>query len=285
MPSAEPSATTASARRNPASGDSAAPPRWIIQPARISESSRKSSLSAGRFPLSRSTDSTSSIQLPATDPSGCPISVISATVRVPAASAVATISAARYSASSRLRRKAPDPVFTSSTSASRPAASFLLKIEAQINPGLSTVPVRSRSAYSTRSAGTRAGVWLTIEAPHFRKTASNSSSVRAVRYPGIASSLSSVPPVCPSARPLIIGTATPQAAAIGATRKLVLSPTPPVECLSTATFPKREGSNFTPESRIATVRARISSSSNPFSHAAINHAESCSAGILSFAAP
>src|SRR5438445_173642 len=33
-----------------------------------------------------------------------------------------------------------------------------------------------------------------------------------VRKPGIASSLSSVPPVCPSPRPDIIGTATPQAA-------------------------------------------------------------------------
>ena len=74
------------------------------------------------------------------------MSVSSATVRVPAASAVATISAARYSASSSLRRKAPEPVFTSSTSASSPAASFLLKIDAQISPGLSTVAVRSRSA-------------------------------------------------------------------------------------------------------------------------------------------
>src|ERR1039457_3114868 len=49
------------------------------------------------------------------------------------------------------------------------------------------------------------------------------------------SSLSSVPPLCPSARPDIIGTTTPAAAARGATMKLVLSPTPPVECLSTFT--------------------------------------------------
>ena len=74
------------------------------------------------------------------------MSVIRATVRVPAASAVATMSAARNSASARLRRNAPEPVFTSSTSAFNPAASFLLKIDAQIRPGLSTVPVRSRRA-------------------------------------------------------------------------------------------------------------------------------------------
>ncbi len=41
---------------------------------------------------------------------------------------------------------APEPVFTSSTSASIPSASFLLMIEAQISAGLSTVPVTSRSA-------------------------------------------------------------------------------------------------------------------------------------------
>ena len=53
------------------------------------------------------------------------MSVSSATVRVPAASAVATISAARYWASSRLRRNAPEPVFTSRTSACEPRGEFL----------------------------------------------------------------------------------------------------------------------------------------------------------------
>ncbi len=46
------------------------------------------------------------------------------------------------------------------------------------------------------------------------------------------SSLSSVPPVWPSPRPDIIGTATPQLATIGASSSETLSPTPPVECLS-----------------------------------------------------
>ena len=51
------------------------------------------------------------------------------------------------------------------------------------------------------------------------------------------SSLSSVPPVWPSPRPLIFPTGTPQAATIGPTAIVVLSPTPPVECLSTTLRP------------------------------------------------
>ena len=50
-----------------------------------------------------------------------------------------------YTSWSYWRKKAPEPVFTSSTSASSPAASFLLRMEAPISPGLSTVPVRSRN--------------------------------------------------------------------------------------------------------------------------------------------
>ena len=50
------------------------------------------------------------------------------------------------------------------------------------------------------------------------------------------SNLSAVPPVSPNPLPLILGTHTPAAAAIGATIKVILSPTPPVECLSTIGF-------------------------------------------------
>ena len=63
----------------------------------------------------------------------------------------------------------------------------------------------------------------------------SSSSDSAVRKPGIDSSLSSVPPVCPSPRPDIIGTYAPHAAASGASTIDSLSPTPPVLCLSTGT--------------------------------------------------
>ena len=51
----------------------------------------------------------------------------------------------------------------------------------------------------------------------------------------MASNLSVVPPVWPKPRPLILATGTPQAATRGASTRVVVSPTPPVECLSTLT--------------------------------------------------
>ena len=53
--------------------------------------------------------------------------------------------------------------------------------------------------------------------------------------PGKLSSLSMVPPVWPSPLPLIFATGMPQAATMGARARDVLSPTPPVLCLSTFT--------------------------------------------------
>ena len=72
---------------------------------------------------------------------------------------------------------------------------------------------------------------------------------------------------------------------MGAARKLVLSPTPPVECLSTAALPSPTGENFSPESRMARVSARVSSSERPRRKAAISQAESCSGGMDPSAAP
>ena len=51
--------------------------------------------------------------------------------------------------------------------------------------------------------------------------------------PRIDSSLSSVPPEKLSPRPDILATGMPSAATSGATTSVVLSPTPPLECLST----------------------------------------------------
>jgi hypothetical protein len=69
----------------------------------------------------------------------------------------------------------------------------------------------------------------------------------------MASSLSSVPPECPSPRPLIIGTGTPQAATHGARTRETLSPTPPVECLSTLIPGIPDRSAIAPERVIAVV--------------------------------
>ena len=79
----------------------------------------------------------------------------------------------------------------------------------------------------------------------------------------MASSLSSVPPVWPSPRPLTIGTATPHAATSGARQIDTLSPTPPVECLSTLKRPMLPRSRTDPECSIAEVSAAVSPTSSP----------------------
>jgi hypothetical protein len=97
-----------------------------------------------------------------------------------------------------------------------------------------------------------------------------SSSDSRVRNPGIASSLSSVPPVCPRPRPDIIGTSAPHAAASGASTSDSLSPTPPVECLSTGVPPNSERSNRRPDRTIASVSTEASSSVMPRSTIAMS---------------
>src|SRR5687767_10789735 len=88
------------------------------------------------------------------------------------------------------------------------------------------------------------------------------------------SSLSSVPPVWPRPRPEIIGTAAPQAASTGARMSDTLSPTPPVECLS-STGASRSHSSTVPESRIARVSATRSEASRPRRKNAIASAPTC----------
>ena len=117
-------------------------------PASISRASARvsSTTSAGPPPASTSTDSATSTALPAARPSGRSIAVTRATVRTPAASPRPTIVRASSRASSASFMNAPEPVFTSSTSASAPSAIFLLMIELAISGIDSTVPVTSRSA-------------------------------------------------------------------------------------------------------------------------------------------
>ena len=147
--------------------------------------------------------------------------------------------------------------------ASAPAASFLLITDAAINGILSTVAVTSRSAYKSLSAGARFPVCPITLIPVFFTVSKNSCAERSIRKPDIDSSLSSVPPVNPSPRPLIFATGTPHAATIGPTISVVLSPTPPVECLSTLIPSIGDKSTKSPESRIAKVNAASSSFSIP----------------------
>ena len=74
------------------------------------------------------------------------MSVISARVGQPAPVATSTSASASARASCSVAMKAPEPVFTSRTSASRPAASFFDRIEAVMRSIDSTVPVTSRMA-------------------------------------------------------------------------------------------------------------------------------------------
>jgi hypothetical protein len=78
--------------------------------------------------------------------------------------------------------------------------------------------------------------------------------------------------VWPSPRPEIIGTATPQAATSGAKHKLILSPTPPVECLSTRARFTLGRVRTLPECSMASVKASVSLRDRPFKNAAISQA-------------
>ena len=87
-----------------------------------------------------------STALPAASASGWSMSVMRAAVGRPAPAATPTRLRARSRASSMLCMKAPEPVFTSITSASSPAARFLDRIEAVMSGTDSTVAVTSRTA-------------------------------------------------------------------------------------------------------------------------------------------
>ena len=76
-------------------------------------------------------------------------------------------------------------------------------------------------------------------------------------YPGIDSNLSIVPPVKPSPLPDIFATGTPRAAITGINTSVILSPIPPVLCLST-TLPSSVKFKTSPDSAIAIVKSVVS---------------------------
>jgi hypothetical protein len=85
-----------------------------------------------------------------------------------------------------------------------------------------------------------------------------------------------VPPVCPSPRPDSCGTAAPHAATAGASGNVILSPTPPVECLSVVGRPTPDQSSRTPVATIAAVHRATSARSIPLSRMAMASAAICS---------
>ena len=147
-----------------------------------------------------------SSEFPTASPRGLLISVIIAEHFFPASLATRTIASASFSASCSFFINAPSPTLTSSTIPSAPVASFLLIIDEHISGMLSTVAVAFLKAYSFLSAGTREPVCPATAKPTFFTAAIKSPNSIEVENPGIDSSLSIVPPVCPSPRPDIFGT-------------------------------------------------------------------------------
>ena len=192
-------------------------------------------------------------------------------VAIPIPFAASAIDWDRASACSLSVMNAALPYFTSRTKAEIPSAAFFDTIDEVISGIDATVPVTSRNAYIRLSAGTSESVCPTIANPISPTCFCNSFIDRSTRKPAILSSLSKVPPVCPNPRPEIIGTLSPQAARAGAKMIETLSPTPPVECLSTTRWLQSLGQAKTfPESLIALVRKIVEFSSSPFSNISLN---------------
>ena len=80
----------------------------------------------------------------------------------------------------------------------------------------------------------------------------------------------------PRPRPESCGTATPHAATSGASGSVILSPTPPVECLSVVGRDTEERSSRSPEAIIAAVQRASSPGVRPRSSTAIASAAICS---------
>jgi len=138
------------------------------------------------------------------------------------------------------------------------------------------VPVTSRNAYRRRSTGARPAPAAQITAPTDSSCWRISSLESEARQPGIDSSLSSVPPVCPSPRPDNWGTAAPQAPTSGASIKEILSPTPPVECLSTLGRESPRRSRVSPEATMRSVQVRSSRWVHSAKEMAMSSADICS---------
>ena len=83
----------------------------------------------------------------------------------------------------------------------------------------------------------------------------------------------------PRPRPESWGTAAPQAATSGHSTSETLSPTPPVECLSTVGRPSPDRSSRSPLPIMAAVQVDSSRSDMPRHTMAMSRAAACSAGM------
>ena len=184
---------------------------------------------------------------PTAHPRGCFMLVRHAPMFLPNCLPTEIIRLARFSPSSMVGIADPSPNLTSSSMTSSPHASFFDMIEETISGRLFTVPVTSLSAYSFLSAGQRLPVCPIMAMPMSLTCLMSSSLERNTFIPGMELSLSTVPPMKPSAPPDIFATLSPHEATRGISAMEVLSPTPPEECLSTLIPAMSEKSSVSPE--------------------------------------
>ena len=228
--------------------------------------------SCGPWPFKVSITSRISKALPMAWPRGRSISVRTALTERPFSLPISTIAFARARASSKVFIKAPLPTLTSRRIASAPEANFLLITDDAMRGILSTVPVTSRKAYNFLSAGASPSDWPITARPILLTWAIKSSCSKDTFKLGMDSILSIVPPVCPKPRPDILATLPPQAATRGPMISVVLSPTPPVLCLSTVIPSILDKSTMWPDWAIAKVNVPNSRALMPLNTMVINRA-------------
>ena len=181
------------------------------------------------------------------------------------------ITAAVARASSASPTRPPPPATTSMWIAPAPPAIAPLITEAATRPPEGAVPVASRRARRRRSPGTRRGSGATTAIPTSRTWRTKPARLSCERKPGIASSLSTAPPVWARLRPPRLATRTPSAAASGAATRGVVSPTPPVVCGSPV-GPREASSRRSPDATRARARAAVWSAPRPRRQATMDHA-------------
>ena len=116
-------------------------------------------------------------------------------------------------------------------------------------------------------------VWPMMTQPTDDRMLRNEDSSSPTSKPGIDSSLSSVPPEWPSARPEIIGTFSPASRRERRDDERRLVADAPVLCLSTFVPGTSSRSRIVPLRSMISVRARVSSRVMPFTATAMRKAE------------
>jgi len=187
---------------------------------------------------------------------GWSMSVMSALVARPADVPSATQILASSRALSAVFINAPEPTLTSRSMACAPPAIFLL----MMLEAMSAVLPNGGGDVAQGIDGLVGGDEVGGLGAHHQADALNLSQQLFLcelgAHAGDGLELVEGPPVKPSPRPDSLTVCMPRAAAKGATTRVVLSPTPPVECLSTVGPLSPERSSRSPETTMASSGPR-----------------------------